>query len=227
MALVQWVDSYCTVADVQRKMKLRNIGDASTVTTLDVEYFVKFRFSEINAALDRAGYLTPVTQGVDTLEIGTQLQVNAAIAVDGTSVVLKDSGGSLTGYAKSGDTLIFTGDSQVYVVTARNTASGNLLLVGFRPQLIQALTEDQVVTWAAVDNAQDTLIELNAIGAAADALDSGFSAGGATKAPQAEALSKRFEMLLEKIEKGNIVLIGAERREATSVSGTMRVGRRG
>jgi hypothetical protein len=76
-------------------------------------------FGNQNCAAHTAGSLT----------IGTQLQLNANVSAGDTTAVFKDSGGSLTGTVKAGDSFVVAGNSQRYVITADATASSNLVSV--------------------------------------------------------------------------------------------------
>lgn len=71
------------------------------------------------------------THTAGALTIGTQLQLNAELAAGATSIVMKDSGGSLSGTVKAGDTFVIAGNTQRYTVTADATASSNLITVPF------------------------------------------------------------------------------------------------
>ena len=64
-----------------------------------------------------------------SLTIGTQLQLNADVAAGSTTMVFKDSGGSLSGTVKKGDTFVIAGNTQRYAVAADATASGNLISI--------------------------------------------------------------------------------------------------
>ena len=57
---------------------------------------------------------------------GTAAQLNAEAAKGATQIVIKDSGGVLTGTVKEGDTLVIAGNTQRYAVTADATAASNL-----------------------------------------------------------------------------------------------------
>lgn len=81
-----------------------------------------------------------------TLTPGAATQTNAEYAVGITSVVLKDSGGSLTGTLVKGDLLKFAGHTQSYVVTALATADANLITATLDPALKVIVPESAVVT---------------------------------------------------------------------------------
>ena len=68
-----------------------------------------------------------------TLAAGTALQLNAEVAAGAATLVLKDSGGSLTGTMTQGDLFTIAGHAQQYTVSALATASGNLCTVTFTP----------------------------------------------------------------------------------------------
>jgi hypothetical protein len=93
-------------------------------------------FANQNIATHTAGALVP----------GTQLQLNAAITAGDTSVVMKDSGASLTGTVKAGDTFVIVGNTQRYAVTADATAAGNLITVAFTPAAVQGYSDSDNVT---------------------------------------------------------------------------------
>lgn len=75
------------------------------------------------------GYIEIGTGSKGNLTAGTALQLNASVAKGATAVVLKDSGGVLTGSVVAGDCLLFGNDNQRYEVAANATASGNLITV--------------------------------------------------------------------------------------------------
>lgn len=80
------------------------------------------------------------------LTAGGTIQLNAAAAKGATTLVLKDSTGSLTGDLHEGDTLVIAGNSQRYAVTADATAATNLVTVNITPGLAVAYAEDDAVT---------------------------------------------------------------------------------
>lgn len=75
------------------------------------------------------GYIEIGGGAKGNLTAGTALQLNANAAKGDTTVVLKDSGGVLTGSVIAGDYLLFANDSQKYEVAANATAAGNLITV--------------------------------------------------------------------------------------------------
>jgi len=79
---------------------------------------------------------------------GTQLQLNADIAIGDTSVVMKDSGASLTGDVNRGDTFVIAGDDQRYAINADATAASNLITVSFEPAAEVAYSASDNVTIA-------------------------------------------------------------------------------
>lgn len=87
------------------------------------------------------GYLEIGTGVKGNLSAGTALQVNASASKGATSVVLKDSGGSLTGSLTAGDYLIFADDDTKYEVANTVAASGNLITV----TLVNALVATKAI----------------------------------------------------------------------------------
>ena len=227
MALTLYVDSYCVETDVERLMKQRSISASSLLTTDDLEVLIKRRFQQINSRLAKAGYIVPITQGITTLTIGSQLQANAAYAVDANVVTFKDSGGSLTGKVNRGDTVVFASDSQVYVITDSEIwATGTLITVSFQPGLRVAVTEDQNVTYTSIANAKDTLLNLNALGAAVDALRSMAQSANADPPASYTMLRDEYMETLEAIGDGTTPLLGAPKNDDVAPPGTVRIGRR-
>lgn len=84
-------------------------------------------YANQNAPTHTAGALVP----------GTQLQLNAEVLAGATSLVFKDSGGSLSGTVKAGDTFVIAGNTQRYAITANATAATNLITVSFEPKAAQ------------------------------------------------------------------------------------------
>lgn len=73
------------------------------------------------------------THTAGSLTIGTQLQLNANVAAGATTMVFKDSGASLSGTVKAGDTFVVAGSTQRYAITADATAASNLITVTVTP----------------------------------------------------------------------------------------------
>ena len=99
----------------------------------------------------RYGYGFFANQNVQThtagaLTIGTQLQLNANVLADAESTVFKDSGGSLSGTVKAGDTFVIAGHSQRYTVTADATAAANVVAIAFSPPAATGYTASDNVT---------------------------------------------------------------------------------
>ena len=227
MALTLYVDSYCAEADVERLMKQRNIGASTVFTSTDLETVVKRRFQQINSRLAKAGYVVPVTQGIATLTAGATLQANAAYSIDANVVTLKDSGGSLTGKVVRGDTVVFNSHSQVYVVGDMEIFTGsNLITFTIIPGLVAAVAESEAVTHTSIANAKDTLLNLNALGAAVDAIRS--MAQGANADPPASytMLRDEYNEILEALGDGTTPLLGIAKHEDVAPPGTVRIGRR-
>lgn len=84
-----------------------------------------------------------------TLTPGTALQLNAEVAAGASSLVLKDSGGSLTGTVLTGDLLAITGATQTYVATADATAASNLCTVSISPVAAATYAASTAVTHVA------------------------------------------------------------------------------
>jgi hypothetical protein len=97
------------------------------------------------------------------LVIGTQLQVNANISAGATSVVFKDSGGSLTGTIKAGDTFVIAGSTQRYVATADATAAANVISVSFEPKAAIDYSASDNVTATQQSGTQCLAFHKNAI----------------------------------------------------------------
>jgi hypothetical protein len=95
------------------------------------------------------------------LSAGTQLQLNANITAGATSTVFKDSGGSLTGTVKAGDTFVIAGHSQRYAVTADATASSNLVSVSFSPAAATDYTASDNVTESQTTSTQSLAFHRN------------------------------------------------------------------
>lgn len=75
------------------------------------------------------GYIEIGTGAKGNLTAGAALQLNANAAKGATAVVLKDSGGVLTGDVLAGDYLLFADDDQKYEVAGNASAAGNLITV--------------------------------------------------------------------------------------------------
>ncbi len=86
------------------------------------------------------------THTAGTLTAGTALQLNAGIAAGVTTCVFKDSGGSLSGTVKAGDTFVMAGNSQSYTITADATAAANLITVTFSPASVATYSTSAAVT---------------------------------------------------------------------------------
>ena len=226
MALTTYVDSYCAVADVQRELKQRTISASSTVTTTDVETYIKRRFHLINGMLVKAGYVVPVTQGgVATLTPGTQLESAEAAVVDQAVITLQDSDGSLTGKVQQGDVAVFDSQSQVYVITGDSLAGDNEITVNITPGLLATVALGEDVTYTSVQTPTEILEQFNAVGAALDTVKAGFSGANAKTPQQAEDLKKVWDMFFDGIKDGEIDLVGAERNQFAAPRGTVRIGR--
>lgn len=106
------------------------------------------RKARIREAFDfdimRSQTITDHTAGA--LTIGTQLQLNAAVAEGATTMVFKDSGGSLSGTVKKGDTFVIAGNTQRYAVAADATAASNLITVTVVEGAAQAYSTSDNVT---------------------------------------------------------------------------------
>lgn len=70
------------------------------------------------------------------LVAGTALQLNASVAKGVTSVVLKDSGGVLTGSLTAGDIITFANDDTEYEVANNATAAANLITLTLANALV-------------------------------------------------------------------------------------------
>lgn len=111
--------------------------------------------SQLRGSLgQRFGFEIFANQNVQTHTKGTAstgtLAANGAFAA-GVSTVNLDAG-SVTGTLVAGDSLVFAGHSQRYVVTATSTASGNAFTgVSIFPALKAAVADNEVVT-VSLDN---------------------------------------------------------------------------
>ena len=111
-------------------------GAADLMTgNLGTRYGFKF-FENQNTATHTAGALVP----------GTAAQANADYAADVTTIVIKDSGGSLTGTLAAGDILQIAGHTQQYAVTTAATAAANLITAVITPGLASAVTTGTGIT---------------------------------------------------------------------------------
>ncbi len=81
-----------------------------------------------------------------TLTPGGTLQINAELAAGASSVVMKDSGGSLTGTMTAGDLFTIAGHAQQYTCSALATAGSNLITVTFTPVAATTYTISSAVT---------------------------------------------------------------------------------
>ena len=88
-----------------------------------------------------------------SLTIGTALQLNAIVAKGATTMVFKDSGGSLSGTVKKGDTFSIAGNTQRYAVAADATAASNLITVTVSQATPVAYSASDVVTIRQEDKA--------------------------------------------------------------------------
>lgn len=114
-------------------------GQAGVQTQLSGSFGRRYGFefyANQNAPTHTAGALVP----------GTQLQLNADVTAGDTSTVFKDSGGSLTGTVKAGDTFVIAGHSQRYAITADATAASNLVNVAFTPKAATGYSASDNVT---------------------------------------------------------------------------------
>jgi len=97
------------------------------------------------------------------LSPGTQAQLNAAASKGDTQIVVKDSGGVLTGTAKEGDTLVIAGHTQRYAVTADASAGSNLITLNIYPGLAQDYAENANITFRQVSKALNLAAHRDAI----------------------------------------------------------------
>jgi hypothetical protein len=88
-----------------------------------------------------------------SLTIGSQLQLNAGVAKGDTTMVFKDSGGSLSGTVKKGDTFVIAGNTQRYAIAADATAGSNLITVTVSEGAAQAYSTSDNVTIRQEDKA--------------------------------------------------------------------------
>ena len=114
-----------------------NGGDTQLTGEIGSRYDFRF-FENQNVETHTPGALTA----------GTATALNADAALGATSIVVKDTTGtpSLTGTVKAGDTLVIAGNTQRYSVAADATASGNLITITLNQPLVQAYSENDVVT---------------------------------------------------------------------------------
>ena len=222
-------DSYAEVSDVEARMQSRVTFSTSTVPTLaQVEAYLTDTFHEINAMLRRAGYFVPMTVNGNQLNIGTQLQLNAAIQVDDTEIPLKDSGGSLTGAIVEGDIFEIVGDNQDYVaIEGESAGSDNLVAVAITPPIRVAAAASVNVTHTPNLQAINVLSSLHAYMAAAYAERALSTAGGDEESDNAKALQDQSDRRWKGIESGAMPLIGARKSHKRTPPGAVRLERRG
>lgn len=133
------------------------LDTAADAKLLEVENFSAVDKSGTSQALQEAqlgrkfGFDIYMDQNIKkhskgSLTAGTALALNAAANPGDTQVILKDTGGSLTGTVKKGDVLTIAGDSQSYVVTEDATAAGNLVSVKLYPALRVGAATSSAVT---------------------------------------------------------------------------------
>lgn len=97
-----------------------------------------------------------------TLTIGTAAQINATVAAGLSAIVVKDSGGSLSGTVTAGDTFTIDGHTQSYTITAAATAASNLISLSLFPALEAEATEDDAVTFTQDSGSQNLAFHKNA-----------------------------------------------------------------
>lgn len=114
-------------------------GEAGAATQRDGSLGSKFGFGIFETQI-----LPTHTAG--SLSVSGTLQVNAAAALNATSLVFKASSTTLTGDIHAGDFFTIAGDDQAYAVTATATASGNLVTVSISPALQVAVSGNEEVT---------------------------------------------------------------------------------
>jgi len=128
---------------------------------LDVEFppMTRSEFAPIYAfALSQKGqfetftYIPPVisTSQGDTSESPV---VNGALSVGANSAIIDGVTDPKTGIIKAGDFFKFSGHSKVYMATAdmnSNTAGGVTPTLNFAPNLLNAVANDETITFASV-----------------------------------------------------------------------------
>lgn len=100
----------------------------------------------------------------DTTAMGsvTAFQANAEALAGATTIVLKDSDGTLTGGAVAGDILTITGITQKFVVTATATAAANVISLSIQPPLPSTVAENTVCTLTQSDATENLAFHRNA-----------------------------------------------------------------
>ena len=93
----------------------------------------------------------------------TALEVNGAQTKGSTTIDLNAVDGGVAGTLVAGDTFSIAGNDQRYAVTALNTAAANVFTnVPITPSLVQAYSDNDVVTVSADDHAANLMFHRNA-----------------------------------------------------------------
>ncbi len=93
----------------------------------------------------------------------TALEVNGAQTQGSTTIDLNAVDGGVTGTLVPGDTFSVAGNTQRYAVTALNTAAANVFTdVAITPSLVQAYSDNDVVTVSADDHTANLMFHRNA-----------------------------------------------------------------
>jgi len=130
-------------------------GDVGAATQRDGDlgrrYGMNF-FTNQNVATHDTTPLTSVTA----------LQANAEATAGATSIVVKDSDGTLAGTISAGDTFSIAGITQRFVVTANATAASNLFTLSIQPPLPSTVAADAVITLTQSDATENLAFHRNA-----------------------------------------------------------------
>lgn len=223
-------NSYAEVSDVEAVVQSTVTFSATTVPTLtQVQNQLIATYHEINNMLRRAGFFVPVVIAGSQLSVGSQLQLNAAIALDDVDIELKDSGGVMRGEVMESDLFLITGDSQYYAaITGVEVGSDNLVTVSISPPIRRAAAAGTVVAHTASANAAQVLKNLHAYMVAAWAEKRYVMAsGGKDESGAAKDLQKEADKRWAAIELGKTRLIGAKKSPKRTPPGSARLVRRG
>jgi len=228
MAITIPTDGYCETTDVDILFAQKTLSATTKPTATQAETMITWWYHEINAMLKRVGYVVPMTTIASQLTAGSQLQVNAAAAVNAVLIELKDSGGSLTGAVLEGDLFLFAGDTQYYAAMgSADVGNDNLVTIEVSPTLRSAKAAGINVTHSANLQAANVLKRLNALCVAAEVERSTFSAAVNEESESNLVLEEQKDALWEGIESGRITLQGALRYKTVTPPGAARVERRG
>ena len=216
MAITIPVDGYCEASDVQALSSLWSFSATSTPTTTQVETWIKQIKAEIDAMLFRIGYLTPVVITREQLITTGSLVTRTAHQINDTTLEL--SATTMDGAVLAGDVFLITGDNQYYqAIDSIEIAEGDEQVdVHIWPPLRTAPAAGVAVTYSFLDQPENFLKNLNALGVAARVEDTAI-VGSNIESESARTFRAQYQDAWDRMEKGKAVLIGARRVSRGSI----------